>query len=133
MKASQRAEENPALELAVQKADVLRAPVGVFFGITEQFPEVNKRRCAIMLEGLSEWPATPAPPQYSGLSAHGNCYGTRDCLMLLGARWYDPVIGRFLTPYLTGCANASASYSRSNRRPRRGSVRRRTSHAPTAL
>jgi len=42
-------------------------------------------------------PATPVPPEYSGRMAYGNCYGGRDCLMLLGARWYDPVIGRFMT------------------------------------
>jgi len=42
-------------------------------------------------------PATPVPPEYSSRTAYGNCYGGRDCLMLLGARWYDPVIGRFLT------------------------------------
>lgn len=41
--------------------------------------------------------ATPSPPQYGR---------AQDRLMLLGARWYDPVIGRFLTQdpigYLAG-------------------------------
>jgi deoxyribodipyrimidine photo-lyase len=54
MQASQRAEYNHALEFAVLKANELRQPLIVFFGITDQFPEANERHYAFMLEGLKE-------------------------------------------------------------------------------
>ena len=52
MQASQRAEYNHALEYAILKANELRQPVVVFFGITDHFPEGNERHYAFMLEGL---------------------------------------------------------------------------------
>jgi deoxyribodipyrimidine photo-lyase len=54
MQASLRAEYNHALEFAVLKANELRQPLIVFFGITDQFPEANERHYAFMLEGLKE-------------------------------------------------------------------------------
>jgi len=54
MQASQRAEYNHALEYAILKANELRLPVVVFFGITDRFPEANERHYAFMLEGLRE-------------------------------------------------------------------------------
>jgi deoxyribodipyrimidine photo-lyase len=54
MQASQRAECNHALEYAILKANELRQPVLVFFGITDHFPEGNERHYCFMLEGLRE-------------------------------------------------------------------------------
>jgi deoxyribodipyrimidine photo-lyase len=52
MQASQRTECNHALEYAILKANELRQPVVVFFGITDHFPEGNERHYAFLLEGL---------------------------------------------------------------------------------
>ena len=54
MQASQRAEDNHALEFAIARANELGQPVVVFFGIAERFPEANERHYAFMLEGLGE-------------------------------------------------------------------------------
>jgi len=54
MQASQRTEYNHALEYAIIKANELRQPVIVFFGITDHFPEGNERHYTFMLEGLRE-------------------------------------------------------------------------------
>ena len=54
MQASQRAEYNHALEYAILRANELRQPIVVFFGITDHFPEANERHYAFMLEGLRE-------------------------------------------------------------------------------
>lgn len=54
MQASQRAEYNHALDFAILKANELRQPVIVFFGITDHFPEGNERHYHFMLEGLRE-------------------------------------------------------------------------------
>jgi len=54
MQSSQRAEYNHALEYAIIKANELKQPVIVFFGITHHFPEANERHYAFMLEGLRE-------------------------------------------------------------------------------
>jgi deoxyribodipyrimidine photo-lyase len=54
MQASQRTECNHALEFAILKANELRQPLIVFFGITDQFPEANERHYTFMLEGLKE-------------------------------------------------------------------------------
>ena len=54
MQASQRAEANHALEYAIRRANDLKLPVVVFFGLTEGFPEANERHYAFMLEGLAE-------------------------------------------------------------------------------
>jgi deoxyribodipyrimidine photo-lyase len=54
MQASQRAEYNHALEYAIIKANELRQPIIVFFGITDNFPEANERHYTFMMEGLKE-------------------------------------------------------------------------------
>ena len=54
MQASQRVEYNHALEYAILKANELRRPLIVFFGITDHFPEANERHYTFMLEGLKE-------------------------------------------------------------------------------
>jgi len=54
MQASQRSEYNHALEYAILKANELRQPLLVFFGITDTFPEANERHYTFMLEGLRE-------------------------------------------------------------------------------
>jgi deoxyribodipyrimidine photo-lyase len=54
MQVSQRSEYNHALEYAILKANELRQPLVVFFGITDHFPEANERHYFFMLEGLRE-------------------------------------------------------------------------------
>jgi len=54
MQASQRTEDNHALEHAVDIANDLRKPVVIFFGITESYPDANERHYAFMMEGLAE-------------------------------------------------------------------------------
>ena len=54
MQASQRTEDNHALEYAVLKANELNQPLVVFFGITDRFPEANERHYTFMLEGLRD-------------------------------------------------------------------------------
>jgi deoxyribodipyrimidine photo-lyase len=54
MQASQRAEQNHALELAISKANELKQPLIVYFGLTDSFPEANERHYRFMLEGLRE-------------------------------------------------------------------------------
>jgi deoxyribodipyrimidine photo-lyase len=54
MQASQRTEYNHALEYSILKANELKKPLLVFFGITDNFPEANERHYFFMLEGLKE-------------------------------------------------------------------------------
>ena len=54
MQASQRADGNHALEFAIRKANRLKQPVVVGFGLTDEYPEANERHYAFMLEGLAE-------------------------------------------------------------------------------
>ncbi|MHC4539460.1 MAG: deoxyribodipyrimidine photo-lyase [Planctomycetota bacterium] len=54
MQAAQRAEYNHALEYAIRKANHLKKPILVFFGVTQSWPEANERHYAFMLEGLRE-------------------------------------------------------------------------------
>ncbi len=54
MQQSQRAEENHALEYAIQKANDLRRPVIVGFGLTADYPEANLRHYAFMIDGLRD-------------------------------------------------------------------------------
>ena len=54
MQAAQRVEYNHALEYTIRKANELKKPVVVFFGITEGYPEANQRHYQFMLEGLRE-------------------------------------------------------------------------------
>jgi len=52
MQASQRTENNHALEFAIEQANELKLPVIVYFGLTDAFPEANERHYYFMLEGL---------------------------------------------------------------------------------
>ena len=54
MQASQRAEDNPALEAAVARANALALPVLCVFGLASAYPEANLRHYAFMIEGLGE-------------------------------------------------------------------------------
>jgi deoxyribodipyrimidine photo-lyase len=54
MQQSQRAEENHALEYAVDIANRMRMPVVVCFGLTHNYPEANLRHYAFLMEGLGD-------------------------------------------------------------------------------
>lgn len=54
MQQSQRAEDNPALAVAVVEANRRGLPVAVVFGLTDDYPEANLRHYAFLLEGLRE-------------------------------------------------------------------------------
>src|SRR5215213_10057759 len=54
MQSSQRAEQNHALEYAVQWANDMGRRVLVVFGLTDDYPEANLRHYAFMLEGLKD-------------------------------------------------------------------------------
>ncbi len=54
MQASQRAEDNQSLQLAINRANELDLPVLTYFGITDNFPEGNLRHYKFMIEGLKE-------------------------------------------------------------------------------
>ena len=54
MQSSQRAEQNHALEYAVQRANDLDQRLLVVFGLTDDYPEANLRHYTFMLEGLKD-------------------------------------------------------------------------------
>ena len=54
MQSSQRAEQNHALEYAVQRANELNQRLLVMFGLTDDYPEANLRHYTFMLEGLKD-------------------------------------------------------------------------------
>jgi deoxyribodipyrimidine photo-lyase len=54
MQSSQRAEQNHALEYAVQRANEMGKRLLVVFGLTDDYPEANLRHYAFMLEGLKD-------------------------------------------------------------------------------
>jgi deoxyribodipyrimidine photo-lyase len=54
MQASQRAEQNHALEYAVGMANDRNEPLVCFFGLTAGFPEANARHYTFMLQGLAQ-------------------------------------------------------------------------------
>jgi deoxyribodipyrimidine photo-lyase len=54
MQASQRSEDNHALEYAVSQANNLDKPLVVYFGLTDNYPDANERHYIFMLEGLKE-------------------------------------------------------------------------------
>ena len=58
MQGSQRAEHNPALEFAIHRANELKLPLLVGFGLTDDYPGANLRHYRFMLEGLAEVAAT---------------------------------------------------------------------------
>ena len=54
MQAAQRTEYNHALEYSIRRANELKIPVLVSFGITDNWPQANLRHYYFMLEGLRE-------------------------------------------------------------------------------
>ena len=54
MQAAQRADDNPALNEAIRRANKYGAPVVVFFGLDPAYPSANARHYAFMLDGLRE-------------------------------------------------------------------------------
>lgn len=54
MQASPRAHYNHALEYSIKRANRLKKPLLVFFGITNQFPEANNRHYTFLLQGLHD-------------------------------------------------------------------------------
>src|SRR5215216_4406299 len=54
MQSSQRAEQNHALEYAVQRANEMGQRLLVVFGLTDNYPEANLRHYTFMLEGLKD-------------------------------------------------------------------------------
>lgn len=54
MQTSQRAKNNKALQLAIEKANQENLPVLTYFGVTDDFPEGNLRHYHFMVEGLKE-------------------------------------------------------------------------------
>ncbi len=52
MQAAQRIEYNHALEFAISKANELKKPLVVCFGLTDNYPQANRRHYYFMLEGL---------------------------------------------------------------------------------
>ncbi len=54
MQQSQRADGNPALDLAIHEANRLGLPVVVGFGLTEHYPDANARHFAFLLQGLAD-------------------------------------------------------------------------------
>ncbi len=54
MQQAQRAEDNHALEFAVQCANDLELPLLVVFGLTDAYPEANLRHYTFLLEGLRD-------------------------------------------------------------------------------
>ena len=60
MQQSQRADDNHALEYAIQQANRLGQGVLVVFGLMDDYPEANLRHYTFMLEGLKETRSTLA-------------------------------------------------------------------------
>ena len=54
MQQAQRAELNHALEYAIHRANALRQPVLVAFGLMDDYPEANRRHYHFMLQGLAD-------------------------------------------------------------------------------
>ena len=54
MQSSQRVEYNHALEYSIRRANELKKPLIVYFGLTNDYPEANYRHYMFMIEGLLE-------------------------------------------------------------------------------
>ena len=54
MQNAQRTSHNPALEYAARRANDLKLPLLVAFGLTDDYPSANLRHYRFMLEGLAE-------------------------------------------------------------------------------
>ena len=57
MQRAQRADDNPALDLAIEAANLLDRPVVVFFGLIPFYPHGNLRHYRFLADGLAELPA----------------------------------------------------------------------------
>jgi deoxyribodipyrimidine photo-lyase len=71
MQQSQRAECNHALEYAVQRANELKQPVLVVFGLMDNYPEANLRHYSFMLQGLRETQSSLAERGIKMVLRHG--------------------------------------------------------------
>ncbi len=56
MQRAQRADDNPALDVAIAAANELRLPVVVLFVVDPRFPGANLRHFQFMIDGLAELP-----------------------------------------------------------------------------
>jgi deoxyribodipyrimidine photo-lyase len=54
MQQAQRTRSNHALEYAIARANELKLPVVVCFGLTDEYPEANARHYLFMLQGLAD-------------------------------------------------------------------------------
>ena len=54
MQRSQRARENPALNVAIDAANALHLPLAVHFGLHPRYPRANARHYAFLLDGVAE-------------------------------------------------------------------------------
>ena len=52
MQRAQRAQDNPALNVAIEAANILGKPIVVFFGLVPFFPNANLRHYAFLVQGL---------------------------------------------------------------------------------
>lgn len=57
MQVQQRAEMNPALDFAIERANALKLPVLVYHGLRSDYPHASDRLHAFVLEGARELPA----------------------------------------------------------------------------
>jgi deoxyribodipyrimidine photo-lyase len=71
MQASQRAVFNPALEYAITRANELKQPVVVAFGLMDDYPEANARHYYFLLEGLADVKQSLAKRNISFVVAKG--------------------------------------------------------------
>ena len=72
MQSSQRAEQNHALEYAVQQANDLDQRLLVVFGLTDDYPEANLRHYAFMLEGLKDVAGGPQGSRHKMVVRRGS-------------------------------------------------------------
>lgn len=54
MQRAQRADDNPALDVAIHAANALRLPVVVFLGVVPFYPNANRRHYRFLAEGLAD-------------------------------------------------------------------------------
>ena len=54
MQRAQRGTNNPALDVAIEAANLLQRPIAVFFGLHPKYPNANQRHYAFLMQGLEE-------------------------------------------------------------------------------
>jgi deoxyribodipyrimidine photo-lyase len=72
MQQSARAEDNHALEYAIQRANDLSVPVLVVFGLMDDYPAANARHYHFLLEGLQETQTSLARRNIAMFVQHGH-------------------------------------------------------------